>query len=49
MSDSRFQWIAPSTRADDRDPMRPLPGACWPEFMLHEPIADRYRDDLFPR
>jgi GNAT superfamily N-acetyltransferase len=49
MTDSRFQLITPATRADYQTLVEPLADACWPEFMLHDPIADQYWNDLFER
>lgn len=49
MTDERFQPITPATREDYRDLVAPLADACWHEFMLHDPIADRLWDDLFER
>lgn len=49
MTNERFQPITPATREDYRALVSPLAAACWPEFMLHDPIGDRYWDDLFER
>ncbi len=49
MTDERFQLITPATHADYHPLVAPLAEACWPEFMLHDPIADRHWDDLFER
>jgi GNAT superfamily N-acetyltransferase len=49
MLDSRLEWITPASRADYEELMSPLADACWPEFMLHDPIADRYWHNLFER
>jgi hypothetical protein len=49
MTDERFQLITPATRADYRLLVAPLAEACWPEFMLHDPIADHHWGDLFER
>lgn len=49
MTDKRFQHITPATRSDYQQLVSPLAEACWPEFMLHDPITDRYWDDLFTR
>ena len=49
MDPTRFQIITPSTDNDYRKLVGPLAEACWPEFMLHDPIADEYWSALFER
>lgn len=44
-----LQLITPATRADFRRLVAPLAETCWPEFMLHDPVADKYWGDLFER
>ncbi len=46
---TRFQIITPATRGDYRQIVAPLAEACWPEFMLHDPVADEYWSALFER
>lgn len=49
MDNSRYKIISP----DDLDDYRQLAGdvavASWPEFMLHDPIADEHWHELFDR
>lgn len=49
MTDERFQPISPATNTDYQSLVNPLAAACWPEFMLHDPISDQYWGDLFSR
>jgi hypothetical protein len=49
MTDERLQPITPASRDDYQQLMNPLSEACWPEFMLHDPITDLYWPDLFTR
>ena len=49
MTDDRFQLITPTDFPDYEAFVGPLSQACWPEFMLHDPIADRYWGDLYTR
>lgn len=39
--------ITPATHPEYRRLVAPLAEACWPEFMLHDPIADKYWSRLF--
>jgi GNAT superfamily N-acetyltransferase len=41
--------ITPANCPGYRQLVAPLAEACWPEFMLHDPIADKYWGDLFDR
>ncbi len=36
----RLKWISPLTEPDYDKLLRGLPAASWPEFMLHDPVAD---------
>lgn len=49
MTETRFQPMTPASHGNYRELVAPLAEACWPEFMLHDPIADRYWADLFER
>jgi hypothetical protein len=42
MNPNRFQLITPNDLADYRDRANKIAEASWPEFMLHDPIADEY-------
>ena len=42
-----LKLISPATHPDYRKLVAPLAEACWPEFMLHDPIADQYWGKLF--
>ena len=46
---SGFQFITPATYNDYRQLVAPLAEACWPQFMLHDPVADKYWSALFER
>lgn len=46
MVDSRFQIFTPLNTPDYDGSLRGLPSAAWPEFMLHDPVADRLWDNL---
>ena len=49
MNTDRFQVITPSNRADYRDLVRGLTKAAWPEFMLHEHVANELWHELLDR
>src|SRR5687768_4737854 len=49
MNQNRFQIITPNSLADYRDRANEIAEASWPEFMLHDPIADEYWHELFDR
>ncbi len=49
MLPARYQFITPATHSDYREFVSSIAGASWPEFMLNDPIADQYWDDLFTR
>ena len=49
MHTSRFQIITPNDLDDYRDRANEIAEASWPEFMLHDPIADEYWHELFDR
>ena len=49
MNTERFQIIAPKDREDYRDQAGDLSEVCWPEFMLHDPIANESWHELFDR
>ena len=42
-----FTRISPSDRPDYRDLISDVSKAVWPEFMLHDPVADEHWDGLF--
>lgn len=49
MSDDRFELITPIEHPDYEQFFGPLSQACWPELMLHDPVAVRYWGDLYTR
>src|SRR5690554_581053 len=49
MNAERFQIIRPGDLADYRDRAGAIAEASWPEFMLHDPIADEHWHELFDR
>jgi hypothetical protein len=49
MNPDRFQIIAPKDREDYRDQAGDLSEVCWPEFMLHDPVANESWHELFDR
>ncbi len=44
---AELKFITPANCPDYRRLVAPLSEACWPEFMLHDPIADEYWGRLF--
>lgn len=44
-----LQVITPASQPEYRKLVAPLASACWPEFMLHDPISDANWDALFER
>src|SRR5690349_8665225 len=49
MNANRFQIISPRDLPDYRDLAGDLSVASWPEFMLHDPIANENWHELFDR
>ena len=49
MESNRFRIISPNDLPDYRDRAGDLTEASWPEFMLHDPIANENWDELFDR
>ena len=49
MDTSQYQVISPSRDQNYRQRVSPLAEACWPEFMLHDAVADKYWGQLFER
>jgi GNAT superfamily N-acetyltransferase len=49
MSANRFQIISPKDRPDYRDRAGDISDASWPEFMMHDPIANENWHELFDR
>jgi hypothetical protein len=49
MDTSQFQVISSSRDQNFRQMVSPLAEACWPEFMLHDSVADKYWGQLFER
>ena len=49
MDTSRFQFIKPNDLPDYRDRAADLSEASWPEFMLHDTIANENWHELFDR
>src|SRR5690349_24946466 len=49
MSTDRYQLITPHDLADYRQQAGEITDASWPEFMLHDPIANENWNELFDR
>lgn len=49
MNASRFRIIAPKDLPDYRDHAGDISDASWPEFMMHDPIANENWHELFDR
>jgi len=49
MDTERFQVISPLTEADYRDLVRGLTRIAWPEFMLHDQVAQEFWHELLDR
>ena len=49
MNSSRFQLITPNDLSDYRQRAGEIAEASWPEFMLHDPVADEHWHELFDR
>ena len=49
MSTKHFQLIKPGDLADYQDLADDIAVASWPEFMMHDPIANEYWHELFDR
>jgi GNAT superfamily N-acetyltransferase len=49
MNKDRFQIITPLTSADYRDLVRGMTKAAWPEFMLHDQVANELWHELLDR
>ncbi len=49
MTSSQFKLIGPKDLEDYRERAGEIAEASWPEFMLHDPIADEYWHELFDR
>lgn len=49
MDTSHFQVITPSTHADYRNQVRGMTKAAWPEFMLHDQVANEFWHELLDR
>ena len=49
MTPSRFKLIRPNDLEDYHEYAGEIAEASWPEFMLHDPIADEYWHELFDR
>jgi hypothetical protein len=49
MNTSLFQIIKPEDLSDYRDRAADLSEASWPEFMLHDPVANENWHELFDR
>ena len=49
MSTDRFQLITPDDIEDYEDLANEIAGAAWPEFMLHDPVANEHWHELFTR
>jgi GNAT superfamily N-acetyltransferase len=47
MLPARYQLISPATHPNYPDMVDSLAEACWPEFMLQDPVADEYWGELF--
>jgi GNAT superfamily N-acetyltransferase len=49
MENNRFKIITPNDLSDYRDQAADISEASWPEFMLHDPIANENWHELFDR
>jgi len=49
MNTARFQIISPKDREDYRDRAGDIGDSAWPEFMMHDPIANENWHELFDR
>ncbi len=49
MNAAQLQIISPATHPEYRKIVAPLAEACWPEFMLNDPVADEHWSALFER
>jgi GNAT superfamily N-acetyltransferase len=49
LNQKRLQLITPKDLSDYRERANEIAEASWPEFMLHDPIADEYWHELFDR
>ncbi len=49
MDNSRFKFISPSDLEDYRDQAADISDVSWPEFMLHDPVANTNWHELFDR
>jgi GNAT superfamily N-acetyltransferase len=49
MNTARFKIISPQDHSDYRDMAGDIAVASWPEFMMHDPIADENWHELFDR
>jgi GNAT superfamily N-acetyltransferase len=49
MNTPRFKIISPADLTDYRKRAGEISGASWPEFMLHDPVADENWHELFDR
>lgn len=49
MTTSRFQIVTPHDLSDYRDRAANISDASWPEFMLHDPVANENWHELFDR
>ena len=49
MNANRYKIIAPNDLPDYRRQAGDIAEASWPEFMLHDPVADEYWHELFDR
>jgi GNAT superfamily N-acetyltransferase len=49
MTTNRYQLLAPPDLENYANIANDIAGVAWPEFMLHDPIADEYWPELFDR
>jgi hypothetical protein len=49
MNNLRFKFISPGDLSDYRDQAADISAASWPEFMLHDPVANKNWHELFDR
>jgi hypothetical protein len=47
MNASRYQIVGPNDLSEHHSQAGDIAEASWPEFMLHDPIADEHWHDLF--
>jgi GNAT superfamily N-acetyltransferase len=46
MDPAKMAFFTPTDTPSYNEKLSGLPSICWPEFMLHDPVADEFWDDL---